>query len=45
MSSRGQEEQFELGLGVRLFAYSFAFMLGVIALLAITFMLLAWSLE
>jgi hypothetical protein len=42
---RGGEEQFELGLGLRLFAYSFAFMLGTIALLAIAFMLLVWSLE
>ena len=36
----------ELALGARLFIYSFAFMLGTeIALLAIVFMLLVWSLE
>jgi hypothetical protein len=45
VASRGNEEQFELGLGVRRFAYSFGFMLGTIALLAIAFMLLVWSLE
>jgi hypothetical protein len=39
------EDHFELALGVRLFFYSFAFMLGAIALLAIAFMLLVWSLE
>ena len=43
--ARGYEEQFELALGARLFFYSFAFMLGAIALLAITFMLLVWSLK
>jgi hypothetical protein len=43
--ARGNEETFELALGARLFLYSFAFMLGAIALLAIAFMLLVWSLE
>jgi hypothetical protein len=43
--ARGYEERFELALGVRLFFYSFAFMVGAIALLAIAFMLLVWSLE
>ena len=38
-------DHFELALGARLFAYSFAFFVGVLALLAIAFMLLAWSLE
>ena len=39
------EEKFELSLGLRLFAYSFAFMCGTIALLAVAFTLLTWSLE
>jgi len=39
------EEKYELSLGLRLFAYSFAFMCGTIGLLAIAFMLLVWSLE
>jgi hypothetical protein len=39
------EEKYELSLGLRLFLYSFGFMLGTIALLAIAFMLLVWSLE
>ena len=42
---REYDEQFELALGARLFIYSFGFMLGAIALLAIVFMLLVWSLE
>jgi hypothetical protein len=47
MASRGRdhEDHFELALGARLFIYSFGFMLGTIALLAIAFMLLVWSLE
>jgi hypothetical protein len=47
VASRGREfdEQFDLALGARLFIYSFGFMLGAIALLAIAFMLLVWSLE
>lgn len=43
--ARDHEEKFELALGAKLFFYSFAFMLGTIALLAIAFMLLVWSLE
>jgi hypothetical protein len=39
------EEKYELSLGLRLFAYSFAFMCGTIALLAVAFTLLTWSLE
>ena len=43
--ARGNQEQFELALGARLFFYSFAFFLGAIALLAVAFMLLVWALE
>jgi hypothetical protein len=43
--ARAYEEQFELALGARLFFYSFAFMLGTIAMLAVAFMLLVWSLK
>jgi hypothetical protein len=43
--ARGNQQQFELALGARLFFYSFAFFLGTIALLAVAFMLLVWSLE
>jgi len=42
---RAQPDWFDLILGVRLFAYSLLFMLGAIALLAIVFMLLVWSLK
>jgi hypothetical protein len=42
---REYEESFELALGARLFIYSFGFMLGAIAVMAIAFMLLVWSLE
>jgi len=39
------DEKYDLSLGLRLFVYSFGFMLGTIGLLAIAFMLLVWSLE
>ena len=42
---RAQPDLFDLILGMRLFAYSMLFMLGAIALLAIAFMLLVWSLK
>ena len=42
---RAQPDWFDLALGVRLFAYSLLFMLGAIALLAIAFMILVWSLK
>jgi hypothetical protein len=42
---RVQPDWFDLLLGVRLFAYSMLFMLGAIAVLAIAFMLLVWSLK